>query len=223
MSLRLLCVFSLALSACSLAARATTITYTLEDTASEGTLGTDSLLSISYTMTAIADTSQITVTPISSGNLFVVPSESTTISISGEISPVFNGLGVGYTPFSADLTVTIPTEVVYNSASGIVGVASGDPAPTFPNVFPMPAAALSGWDFATSIGPVTAESEIFTFASADTDQGHLETAPNAPAVFQAQTTDASVPEPHSVLLTGLGLALLGLLTWTRTHPRRRAP
>jgi hypothetical protein len=210
---------------CSIPAFATPILYTFQDTAAGGTLGTDGLSAITYTIEAQADSSQVTITLFSGGDIYSVPAE-VTIGLTGEEGPGgFNPFHLGYEPISKVLTLTIPAIVTYNSTNNIVGISSGGIDIT-PNIFNMPLSngTVTNWNLVTPLGPYSVIS-FFPLGgvNAPTNEGVLVSSDdNILPTFEA-SLDPGLNSPEPALGLPVGLALLAVAFTPRRRPLRNPP
>ena len=165
------------------------ITYNISGTGS-GTLGSTVFNGAAFTITATADTSQVT-SPLA--NVFAVTDISASITIAN----------LGPASFSS-------TMIVDNQSSSIAGIsttASG--TPPLAAILGVSNAAFATYDLKTSIGPLSGTPVFNSGFVYSTSQGNLTFNSITSASFQA--TLGTVPEPSSIALCGIaGFAGLGI-------------
>jgi hypothetical protein len=138
------------------------ITFTMTGVAT-GRLGTNNFRNAAYTITSMADTTQIT----QSGSIFSVLASTAFISVSG--------IGSG--------TVTVPFYTYVNQATAEAGFyyANGPNKPGLVNT------AFSDYALASSIGPLSGTSPAIGGVGVNTTDGLFDTGPLSIATFQAST------------------------------------
>jgi hypothetical protein len=162
------------------AAGASPITFTMTGVAS-GRLGTSTFQQADYTITAIADTSQIT----SANSVLSVIDELATISIAG----------VG------TATITTPFFTYVNHGDSEAGFYYGNIAnrPELMN------SAFSTYGLASALGPLSGTSTAVSGLAFDTSDGVFD-----PAPLSIQTFQASLVPDRGATLFQLGLGILAL-------------
>lgn len=189
-------VVILLLAGAGMTVQAAPATYTLSGTGS-GSLGEQVFADAPFTITAVADTSQIT-SPLF--GIYAVPNATATVAIAG--------LGVSV-PF------TIPTITVDNQNLSLAGISAPDQNRA---ILLVANPAFATYTLATSVGPATGSAGFnpgFAFATAAGDF-LLRAAPVA--TFQASV----VPEPPLLALFGIGaLGLVGYSSWCGRKRTRR--
>ena len=177
----------------SSAASAAIITYKHEGTGA-GSIGGTAFSASAFTITATADTANIQ----SCGGVCLSNDHlSATITIDG----------VGTFTFSTGTRTFFNNDNVVGFSRASTGGADLFNGPT--------SALLSGWNMATSIGPIQGTGSLLQWSNTpviNTDGGVLNfTSSTGPAIFTATV----VPEPSTYLLMGLGLLGLGFMSRKR--------
>ena len=162
------------------------IVFTFTGTAT-GTLGGTAFTNASFTVSSLADTSQVSLV----GSTYQVQASSSSVSIAGFATAAFNGPTYWGSPQgSSDI---IFGNSAISGATGLLGITKVE---------------LLTYDLKSAIGPLFSgldfESAVFhNFQNISTSQGAL-TLVAANDTFTATL----VPEPLSILLAGMGLAAL---------------
>jgi hypothetical protein len=177
-----------------------------------GHIGSSFVEEISYTITATADTDNITISPGANGNnLYVVPANSITIAMSGDLSTgMFSSV-----PFSDLLTVTTPAYVYYlddgvGNGTSAIGITTETPLDEADDLFD-DFAPLLGWNMATSMS--TIGMNLLGSLQSQTDQGLVTASTNhaPPYIAFMATLEVQADEPPTWGLLGLGcLAMFGI-------------
>ncbi len=199
--LRTFCGVILALTLCA-GAHAEPITYRLSFLDAAGQLGKQNFDHAMVVFTATADTSQIT----HMNGAFEVPNNSPTI------------LSITGLPAT---TLTLPTVTI--NTPGTKFMEFDSPGVSDISLFHP---ALANYDLSTPIGPLFATGVLLDFATFDTSAGifmltGINEPGNHPGKIQAVTRTSPVPEPASLLLSGLGAAALPAYGWRRRRILRR--
>jgi hypothetical protein len=180
-------------------AQAGLITYT-ETAIASGSLGGTPFTNAEVTLTAVADTTNIT----GSFPFLSVPNNSTTVAVAG---------------ISGTATFTDSIITFDNQATHIAGI---EDISKSLNILDVTNAAFATYNLATPIGPLSGAPVINPGVMFPTTAGIFEiTAISDTATFQAGAGTA-VPEPSSLMLASTAVAGLGL--WRRRRiGRGRSP
>jgi len=175
------------------------ITYIYTGTGS-GILGGVAFVDASFTITALADTDNITAWASAAGG-----PQNTHLSTTIDI----DGLGLS--------TILTPSHTWLDPWGGYGGLGAN----LWINWATLSTTAWVGYGLDTAIGPILADSiwDVYGFRAVSTSGGALLFSGMSRLTFEAVTAGtAAVPEPATLLLLGIGLVAAGL-----ARPRRRRP
>jgi hypothetical protein len=193
--IQLLSLFFVFLAVSPVVVLAFPVTYIYNGVGS-GALDTAEFINTTFTITAVADTDNISSWCCSDlQNTHI----STTIDISG--------LGL--------FSITTPSQTWYSNLgnSGVIGLG----ADLGYNWLTLYDTAFMNYGLDTDLGPILAANiyDVNQFSDVVTSGGILSFSAIDSASFQAITDTAPVPEPTSLLLLGTGLGVIGLAAWRR--------
>jgi hypothetical protein len=203
MNVRRIATAAIALALGNVPTSAASITYTETITAS-GSLGGIPFTDALVTITALADTDNVTTVP-GFPNTLAVNDESATVDIAELGIATFTDGGTHFF-------------VTHAGVRSVVGIAGGTIAQPHPDILDITNSAFSTYDLTTSIGPLSGPASgggagTVSFA---TSAGPLTFDSFAGTTGTFEATLQSVPEPSSLMLAGVA-SLIGAGLWVRRH------